>query len=61
MLVNKFVANINKYRCRSFYPGNHLEANETVIQWYGIGGAFIDTGLPVYLALKCKPNKGSKI
>jgi hypothetical protein len=32
MLVNNHVANINKYRARMFVPGNHLEADEMVIQ-----------------------------
>ncbi len=31
MLVNNHVTNINKYRARTFIPGDHLEANETVI------------------------------
>ncbi len=26
-----FIAKINKYRLRSFYPGNHLKANEMII------------------------------
>jgi hypothetical protein len=37
MLVNGFVANINKYCWRFFYPGHHVKANKMVIQWYGIG------------------------
>ena len=49
MLINNFVANINKYRQRTFVPGGHLEADETVIQWYGKVGAFIDAGLSLYL------------
>jgi hypothetical protein len=61
MLVNDFVANIDEYRLRLFYPGNHLEANDTIIEWYGIGGAFFDAGLPMYLALEHKPNNGGKI
>jgi hypothetical protein len=31
MLVDNFIANINKYRLRSFYPGNHLKTNKTII------------------------------
>jgi hypothetical protein len=31
MLVNNFIANINKYRKRTFVPGGHLEPNKTVI------------------------------
>ena len=61
MLVNNHVANINKYCTRMFVPGDHLEANETVIRLYGVGGAFIDAGLPMYLALERKPNNSGEI
>jgi len=61
MLINNFVANINKYRQRTFVPGGHLEADETVARWYGKGGAFVDAGLPMYLALEHKPDNGGEI
>ncbi len=61
MLVDNFIANINEYRSRPFNPGNHLGADETVIWWYGLGGAFVDAGLPIYLVLECKPNNGGEI
>ena len=61
MLVNDHDANINKYRARTFVPGDHLEADKTVIRWYGIGGAFVDAGLPMYLALERKLDNGGKI
>jgi hypothetical protein len=32
-----------------------------VVQWYGVGGAYIDVGLPMYFALKCKPDNRGKI
>ena len=56
ILINDFVANINKYRQRTFVPGGRLEADETVVRWYGKGGAFVDAGLPMYLALERKPD-----
>jgi hypothetical protein len=31
MLVDYFINNINEYRSRTFDPGDHLEANKTVI------------------------------
>ena len=39
----------------------HLKADETVVQWYGKGGAFVDAGLPMYLALERKPDNSGKI
>ncbi len=61
MLVSNFVTNINEYCARTFLPGDHLKANKTVIQWYGVGGAFVDAGLPIYLAFERKPDNGGKI
>ena len=61
MLVEDFVANYNDYRKRTFLPGGHLEADETVVRWYGKGGAFVDAGLPMYLALERKPDNGGEI
>jgi hypothetical protein len=61
MLINNFVASYNDYCQRTFVPGGHLEADETVIRWYGKGGAFVDTGLPMYLALERKPDNGVEI
>ena len=58
MLINNFVANINKYRQRTFVPGGHLEADETVVRWYGKGGT---AGLPMYLVLKGKPDNSGEI
>jgi hypothetical protein len=61
MLINDFVANYNDYRQRTFVPGGHLEADETVVRWYGKAGAFVDAGLPMYLALERKPDNGGEI
>ena len=61
MLINDFVANINKYCQRTFVPGGHLEADETIIRWYGKGGAFVDAGLPMCLAREHKPDNGGEI
>jgi hypothetical protein len=61
MLVDDFVANFNRHRQTTFKPGGHLEADETVIRWYGVGGAFVNAGLPMYLALERKPDNGGEI
>jgi len=52
MLVDDFVANINKYRTMTFVPGGHLEADESMIRWYGIGGSYVDAGIPDYAAIE---------
>jgi hypothetical protein len=61
MLVDNFVENINAYRQRTFVPGDHLEADKKVIRWYGVGGGYINKGLPMYLALERKPDNGGEI
>jgi hypothetical protein len=61
MLVNDFVANINEYRARTFVPGGHLEADESMIRWYGKGGSFVDAGIPHYAAIERKPDNGAEI
>jgi hypothetical protein len=61
MLVNDFVANINEYRVRTFVPGGHLEADESMIRWYGVGGSFVDAGIPHYAAIERKPDNGAEI
>jgi hypothetical protein len=60
-LVNDFVANINEYCARTFVPGSHLEADESMIRWYGVGGSFIDAGIPHYAVIERKPNNGAEI
>ena len=61
MLVDDFVDNINEYRARTFLPGGHLEADESMIHWYGKGGAFVDAGIPHYAAIERKPDNGGEI
>jgi len=39
MLVDDFVANINEYRTRTFVPGGHLKADESMIRWYRSRGS----------------------
>ncbi|KAL3815576.1 hypothetical protein ACHAXA_000308 [Cyclostephanos tholiformis] len=61
MLVNDFVDNINEYRTKTFVPGGHLEADESMICWYGVGGSFVDTGIPHYAAIERKPDNEEAI
>ncbi len=38
-----------------------IEANESMIQWHGVGGSFLDAGIPHYSAIERKPNNGDEI
>lgn len=61
MLVDDFVDHINTYRAKYFTPSNDLCADESVVRWYGLGGHWINTGLPFYVALDRKPEDGCEI
>ena len=61
MLVDDFIANFNEHRQRTFVPGSHLEVDESIIRWYGMGGGYISAGLPMYVDLDRKPDSGGEI
>jgi len=61
MLVNDFVDNINEYHARTFVPGGHLEADESMIRWNGVRGSYVDSGIPHYAAIERKPDNGGEI
>jgi hypothetical protein len=61
MLVDDFITNFNKYQQRMFVPGSNLEAKKTIIQWYGIGGSYIDYGLLMYITRDNNPDNGTEI
>ena len=58
MLIHDFFTNINEHRMRTF---ERLEANETVVRWYGKGVTFVNAGLLMHLALERKPDNGGEI
>ncbi|KAL3775660.1 hypothetical protein ACHAW5_008130 [Stephanodiscus triporus] len=61
MLVDDFVANINKYRTRTFVPSSHLKADESMIRWYDVGESYINAGIPHYSAIERKPDNDGEI
>ena len=60
MLVEQFVQNFNMHRAKRFFPGEVLCADESISRWYGLGGQWINAGLPQYVALDRKPHNGCK-
>lgn len=61
MLVDDFVNNFNKHRANNFHPSGDVCADESMIRWYGLGGAFVQLGLPMYVAMERKPDNGAEI
>ena len=61
MLVEDFVENINKHREQFYLASYVLCVDESMSRWYGLGGHWINIGLPMYVALDRKPENGCKI
>jgi Transposase IS4 len=61
MLVSDFVDRMNKHRARFFSPSSKICADESISRWYGLGGHWINIGLPMYVAMDRKPEDGCEI
>lgn len=61
MLVDDFVTNFNDHRSASFKPSSRICVDESMSRWYGLGGEWINTGLPMYVAIDRKPENGCEI
>ena len=61
MLVDDFVDAFNRYREQSFLPSDLLCVDESFSRWYGLGGYWINKGLPQYVAMERKPEAGCEI
>ena len=61
MLVEDFVRNINNHREKYYVPCWILCADESISRWYGLGGHWINCGLPQYVALDRKLDDGCEI
>jgi len=60
-LVEDHVKNINEHRKKYFKPSNIICADESISRWYGLGGHWINVGLPMYVAMDRKPENGCEI
>jgi Transposase IS4 len=59
--VDDFVEAYNTYRKSNFIPSDLLCVDESMSRWYGIGGDYINKGLPMYVAIDRKPENGCEI
>ena len=60
-LVEDFISNFNRHRERNFHPSTTICVDESFSRWYGLGGDWINKGLPCYIALDRKPEAGCEI
>jgi len=61
MLVDDFVSRINSHRVQHFSPSHLICVDESISRWYGLGGSWINAGLPFYVAIDRKPEDGCEI
>jgi Transposase IS4 len=60
-LVQGFVDAINSHRKEQFDPSEMICVDESISRWYGLGGSWIDVGLPHYVAIDSKPDNGCEL
>ena len=60
-LVDDFIQNFNQHRASHFQPCERICVDESMIRWYGLGGHWINIGLPQYVAIDRKPENGCEI
>ena len=60
-LVRDFVGRFNDHRSENFFPSDILCADESMSKWNGLGGFWINIGLPQFVAMDRKPVDGCEI
>ena len=61
MLVQDFVDNFNVHRKQYYSCSCLICVDESISRWYGLGGHWINMGLPQYVAMDRKPKNGCEI
>ena len=61
MLVDDFVKHFNDHCTATFIPSSFLCVDESISRWYGLGGDWINIGLPMYVEIDRKPENGCEI
>lgn len=59
--VDDHVTSINTHRAARVSPREIICVDESMSNWYGQGGHWIEHGLPMYVAIKRKPENGCEI
>lgn len=60
-LMNDFLRAINEHRERTVTPSETICVDESMVRWYGLGGNWIDKGLPMYISIDRKPENGCEL
>ena len=59
--VCEFISAINDHRSSQVIPCDRICVDEGISRWYGLGGSWIDIGLPHYVAFERKPEHGCEL
>jgi Transposase IS4 len=61
-LIQDFVTRFNEHRKSHYTPSSVIVVDESISRWYGLGGHWINMGLPMYyVAIDRKPDNGCDI
>ena len=60
-LIEDFVSNTNLHRSARVTPSDLICVDESMSNWYRQGGHWILKGLPMYVAIDRKPEKGCEV
>ena len=60
MQVNDFITAFNDYRASNYPPLELICVDESISRWNGLGGHWINIGLPLYVAINRKPENRAK-
>ena len=61
MLIDDNIVNFNKNCARNSHPSYSICVDESMYRWYGIGGHWINSGLPQYIAIDRNPENDCEI
>ena len=60
-MISDFVDRFNEHRATTFIPSDVICIDESMSKWYGLGGRWINIGLPMYVAIDRKLVNGCEI
>lgn len=60
-LCEDFRRAINDHREEHVSPSTTICVDESISKWYGLGGSWLDVGLPFYVSLERKPESGGEL
>ena len=61
MLAQDFINMFNVHWEKNFHPANTVCVDKSMVRWCSIGGDWINEGLPMHVAIDCKPENGCEI